>query len=72
MKRMTISGGSGTIGFHADDQRVLCHRDSDVLAGSCAAALSRLVCRARSTNRLAEPSVLRGSLPRRAMALVLE
>ena len=40
---------------HADDQRFLWYSHSDVLAGSCAVALPRSLCRARSADRPARP-----------------
>ena len=56
----------------ADNQRLLWYRDSDVLAGSCDAAFPCAVSEYEALIDLRNFSVIRGSLPGRAMALVLE
>jgi hypothetical protein len=58
--------------YYADDQSLLWHCNSDVLAGSCAAAFHTLYAEHEALIDLRDLGVIRGSLPRRALALVLE
>jgi hypothetical protein len=57
---------------YADDQRILRYCDSDVLAGSWPPHFHALYAEHEALIDLRDFSVIRGSLPRRAMALVLE
>jgi hypothetical protein len=56
----------------ADNQRLLGSCHSDVLAGTWTSALSSLYGEHEALIDLRDLAVMRGSLPRRAMALVLE
>jgi hypothetical protein len=60
------------VSFYADDQHLLWNCDSDVLAGACPPHFHALYAEHEALIDLRDLRIIRGSLPRRAMALVLE